>query len=473
MTPNVLIIIADDQRFDFLGYMPNVINRLAAPGRQFTHCRCNVGLCQPSRVGLLTGQYATRHGVLYNSADSLTAAVTARKFYHNYTLGRWVHDAVPPPGQLAYRTALIGKYLNGATGANNQGIHPEGWDTWRQLVDNGTAGVPDDFGYTINADGTAVAPAKYQMDYLVSQSLTFIEGGTQPWFLLLAASSPHLPFTCRPEDVFAYSDVHWPLVIETDTTDKPSWISAWSPLKESDIEQCQATARAQLREIKGLDRAVGEILDHLEANGQLTNTLVIYVSDNGYEYGEHNSRETKNTGYDVSLRVPLVMCGPEVTPGVSDEPVCMGIDVTATVLAVTGAQAVRPLPPPQDDVVEPLPQDGVDLRDVINNPQAYASRQLLHQTAEFLQVTNAVFPSGSGITTPTRKLWRWDIDPSNPSTDQYEAYDLDEDADEWENWANDSVRGRRTPMGDPASGTDLYDLVTALDTLIEAHSPPP
>ena len=55
--PNVLVILSDDQRFDFLPYMPSVRNLIAFPGREFTHCRCNVGLCQPTRVSLLTGQY--------------------------------------------------------------------------------------------------------------------------------------------------------------------------------------------------------------------------------------------------------------------------------------------------------------------------------------------------------------------------------------------------------------------------------
>jgi arylsulfatase A-like enzyme len=373
-------------------------------------------------------------------------------FDHDHTVGRWVQSA-------GYRTAHIGKYLNLFTS-----ILPAGWDTWRQVLESDEGVVADDFGYSIFDGTNTIHPQPYLLDYLVSESLAFIDGaGSNPWFLVLAPTAPHAPFTCRPEDVFAWSDVRWRLVVETDVSDKPSWIRAFNQLPQGALDTFQATARAQLRDIKALDGAVDQIFAHLQTIGQLDNTLVIYGSDNGLEYGEHNfpfQGDAKNNSYDVALRVPLVMSGPGVTPGTSDEATCMATDMTATVLAVTGAV-------PLDANNQPVIQDGVDLRDIINNPATYTSRQLLHQKAGYGDGNPPLSPSppGVGITTPTRKLWRYvrvhqdGVTPYDP-TDWYEAYDLDTDPDELNNWANDSSRS-----------TERANLDAALSALIAAHSP--
>jgi arylsulfatase A-like enzyme len=403
-SPNVLVILADDQRFDFLPYMPNVRRLIAMPGREFTNCRCNVGLCQPCRVGLLTGEYSKRHGVLSNSTDSLAS------FDHNNTIGAWVQAA-------GYRTGLIGKYLNGAPGMIPK---PTGWDTWRQLVE---PNMYNALGYDVYDGTTKSNPTAFQMDYLESETLAFI-AGSEPWFLVLAPTSPHFPFSPDPRDLLAWSDVRWRLVEEADVSDKPSWIRDLPALPPSAWDRFRATARSQLREATALDRALGNIVGGLSPT-TLANTFLIYGSDNGLTYGEHRSPyqgDAKNSVYDVALRVPLVMRGPGVTPGISPEPVTMAADVTATVTAITGATAQ-------------LPADGVDLRQVVVNPAAYTSRALLH--AKGPSVFFGTAPAADGITTMTRKLFRF---PSVTGTDRYEAYDLDTDPDELSNWANDPAR---------------------------------
>jgi arylsulfatase A-like enzyme len=299
---------------------------------------------------------------------------------------------------------------------------PDGWDTWRQLG-------PDDqleqqgLGYSVTDGATNTTPTVHQVDYLREQALAFV-AGSQPWFLFLAPTSPHIPFSPDPADLFAWSDVRWPLVNEIDVSDKPSWIQALPPLPPSALNGFRATARAQLREATSIDRAVGVIISSLPPS-VLANTLIVYCSDNGLEYGEHH-RPFNGIGkfavYDVSLRVPLVMRGPNIPPGISDQPVTLAADVTATIVAVAGAAAG-------------LPGDGVDLRDVIANPSAYDDRELLHEKGETVQFGTG--PAGNGITTKTRKLWRF---PSETGTDRFEAYDLDTDPDELTNWANNPAR---------------------------------
>jgi N-acetylglucosamine-6-sulfatase len=403
--PNVLIILADDQRFDFLPYMPNTRNLIAFQGREFTHCRCNVALCQPTRVSLLTGQYSKHHGVLAMSAEALA------NIDQNNTLAAWIHAA-------GYRTGLVGKYLNGAPAMIPQ---PNGWDTWRQLTE--TTGYGG-FDYEVCDGTTLTTPTPFQMDYLREEAKTFV-AGSEPWFLLLAPTAPHAPFDPDPRDLFAWSDIRWPIVNEINVSDKPSWIANQPPLPALASSGFRAIARAQLREGTALDRAIGEIIGSIPPV-VLANTLVVYSSDNGLTYGEHRlpfGGVFKNSAYDPGLRVPLVMRGPEIPVGVSEEPVTMAADVTATVVEMSGA-------------IAGLTADGVDLRDVIANPGAYQSRQLLHARAgmEFLPI-----PPGDGISTLTRKLYRYPSIPlGNP--DRYEAYDLDIDPDEDNNWANDPLR---------------------------------
>jgi N-acetylglucosamine-6-sulfatase len=402
--PNVLIILSDDQRFDFLEYMPNTRNLIAFPGRDFTHTRCNVAICEPTRVSLLTGQYSIHHGVVTQSFESLP------DHNHNDLLGAWMQAA-------GYRTGLIGKYLNGTPPLIPK---PDGWDTWLQ-IDETTGYGP--VGYQV-CDGVSMStPDQFQMDYLREQAMTFIEG-SQPWFLLVAPSSPHIPFDPDPKDLFAWSDVRWPLVIEDNVDDKPSWISSQPPLPASALSTFRATARAQLREGTALDRAIGDIVRSL-APAVLDNTVVVYSSDNGLEYGEHRLPFVgifKNAAYDPGMRVPLVIRGHDFPAGVSEEPVTMAADVTVTVLALAGASATRPT-------------DGIDLRDMIANPSAYTGRQILHSKGPASDFGEA--PAGDGISTLTRKLYRY---PSVTGPDRYEAYDLDIDPDEFTNWANDPAR---------------------------------
>ena len=402
--PNVLVILSDDQRFDFLPYMPNTRNLIVAPGREFKTVRCNVGLCQPTRVSLLTGQWSKRHHVLDNSFEALA------NLDHSNTIGAWMTAA-------GYRTGLIGKYLNGWPA---QIPKPGGWDTWIQLTE---ATGYNPFGYDV-CDGTSSTTLdEFQMDYLRGQADTFM-AGSQPWFLVLTPTAPHFPFSPDGDDIFGWSDVRWPIVNEVDVSDKPSWISSQRPLPASAFSNLRATARAQLRSGTSLDRAIGVIINGL-APVVLDNTLIIYSSDNGLVYGEHHLPFVgvfKNDAYDPGLRVPLVMRGPGITPGVSVEPVSIAADITATVLAAGGATAQ-------------LTSDGVDLHDMIANPGAYTARQILH--SKDVATNFGASPPGDGISTLTRKLYRY---PSETGTDRFEAYDLDIDPNEWDNWANDSTR---------------------------------
>ena len=115
--PNVIVVLADDMRYDELPFMPNVTSLLVDEGVSFSAARHNISLCSPARAGFLTGQYSRRHRVR-SQADAFGAVSNQHK-----TVAVWMQDA-------GYTTGLIGKYF---TGGNRSA---PGWDTKRQLAEN-------------------------------------------------------------------------------------------------------------------------------------------------------------------------------------------------------------------------------------------------------------------------------------------------------------------------------------------------
>jgi N-acetylglucosamine-6-sulfatase len=403
--PNVLLVIADDMRADFLRFAEQIQARLGAPGRTFTAARTNVSLCQPFRVGLLTAQRSSEHLVLGNGDTS--------RVPHDDTLGRWVQDA-------GYRTGLIGKYLNGAPAMTPA---PAGWTTWRQLLGDTDPNAYERVGYRVHDGTTTTQPDGPELDYLRDEVTAFV-GGAEPWFCLMTPTAPHHPYQPEPSDEGRWADLEWETPENADQSDKPSWYASLPPLPEAARERFRADARAQAEEISGLDRVVIEVLDSLP-EATLANTVVLFTSDDGMSYGEHRSPygASKNDFYEHNLLVPLIGHGPGFEEGTSTEPVSPEIDLAATIVAITGATASRTL-------------DGLDLREVQDDPSTHAGRHLLHERSG--GGTNNPNPyAGLGVSNATRKLMRW---TGQTGTDRYEAYDLDTDPNEFENWAHDPTR---------------------------------
>jgi arylsulfatase A-like enzyme len=400
--PNVLVVTADDMRYDHLPYMPHTLSAFAG-GMEFTSCRQNVSLCQPARVGYLTGQFANRTGVYGNTQYMPDPSKS---------VGPWMQ-------QGGYTTAMIGKYPVpfGGTKLN-------GWNVQRTFT---AATEQNSHGYTV-FDGTAgTQPPEYQTDYVFAQGRSFVTSAARPWFCWLAPTNPHigldLALEPRPEDLDDWLEVEWP-VVHDDMVGKPSWMQALPELTDLSVLAIQAWAIGQLQELRSVDDGVASMFSTLQATGQLANTIVIFTSDNGVMYGEHRvagfAPAAKNLPYDPSMRVPLLARGPGFTSGTSTTPVC-GQDLTATCLAVAR-------------VTPTVPLDGLDLR----SPPS--SRVLLHERRGG---PIGAMPNSVGVTTATRKLWRHEAgDP-----DRYEMYLLDTDPDELVNVAYDPAHlGERAAL---------------------------
>ena len=338
-------------------------------------------------------QFSERHGVLDNSAEALKSGT----FDENNTVARSLSEA-------GYRTGLFGKYLN--QGSTARIPQPSGWDTSRQLVNDEDATSYNEVGYTICDGARTLKPPESQTAYLQAQAITFVSG-PEPWFCYFAPTAPHKPYETPPDDV------HWQIVDEVDVSDKPSWVSSRPALSDENKMVLQDIIRAQVGEIRALDRVISAVLSHVDP----AKTVCYFTSDNGIHYGEHRyfGDSTKNTAYDASMRVPLVVRGHGFRPGRDANPVTHQ-DITSTILAIASA-APR------------IAQDGTDLR------STSPDRKLLHEVGDATPTGD--HPAGNGMSDATRKLWRF-ANQSDPNS--FEAYDLDTDPNELANWAYDPGR---------------------------------
>ncbi|MDX6231679.1 MAG: N-acetylglucosamine-6-sulfatase [Nocardioidaceae bacterium] len=336
--PNVLLIMSDDQSYDTLGVMP-AVQELQAEGTTFTRYYDSFPLCCPTRAAVLSGQYSHNNGVWDNTGRQGGYGALAEK---NNTLARWLHDA-------GYRTAILGKLLNKYS-MDTYGV-PKGWDLFR---------VPQTAVYSYtktvirDESGNLTAYPGYRTDVYAQLAVDMLDqlGTTQPWFFWLAPNAPHTgnPVdpdddpgvrSCSPSDVWRDHDQlaalpPTPAYNEEDVSDKPRHIRRLPPLT---LEQQAAIHEAytqQLECLRSLDTYVATVLAHLAATGQLANTDIIYVSDNGYAYGEHRVPRGKKLPYDYAAHLPLVAAGPDF-PRAVDSSLRSSVDLTATILDVTGA----------------------------------------------------------------------------------------------------------------------------------------
>jgi arylsulfatase A-like enzyme len=328
--PNIVLILTDDQRFDTMWSMPTVESELVAKGIEFTNGYVSNPLCCPSRAAILSGQYSHSNGVYTNIPTQPYGGFPA--FRDRSTVATWLQAG-------GYRTGLIGKYLNGYKGK----YVPPGWDHWFVTWSEGAY-----FNYTANANGNlrsyGRSPADYGTQVLGNKAADFIRttDPNQPLFLYFAPHAPHSPATPAPADAQAFSDLPpWrpPSYGEADVSDKPAYVRAHQPITDAKAAKIAKFRLDQYRTLLGVDRAVKKILDALTASGRLSNTMIVFMSDNGYLWGEHRWY-AKQVPYEEGIRVPFVVRYDAMidTPR-TDGHLVANIDLAPTFAALAGVGA--------------------------------------------------------------------------------------------------------------------------------------
>ncbi|HEX5016421.1 MAG TPA: sulfatase [Actinomycetes bacterium] len=334
--PNVVVILADDMPTGVLDAMPTVSAEIGGKGITFENGVIPTSVCCPSRASLLTGNYAHTTGVYTNQSDNYGAWPTFHaQGGEQSTLATHLNDA-------GYYTGLIGKYMNSWTTDHPDGFIPPGWDVWATVAPM-TPDV-DSAYYDYKFYGDFVDPDKYfgfaPEDYstrvLGRVTTRFIRGAPpdMPLYLHFAPKAVHLPAEIEPK----YEGT-WPLepgsnipaLNERDVSDKPEWVQTH---RRRAFQQREAlTAVHEMA--RSLDDAVARILRALADTGRLDNTIVVFLSDNGYLFGTHRL-VGKNVPYAASTDVPMMMRLPGTTePSISSR-LTPQIDLTRTIADLTG-----------------------------------------------------------------------------------------------------------------------------------------
>lgn len=314
--PNILVILTDDLGYSDIGCYggeietPN-LDRLAANGLRFSQFY-NTAKCHSSRVSLLTGRWCIQAGDISMTKAVTIPEVLAPAGYSTMMTGKWHLDKEPTDfGFQRYWGHLSGA-TNFFTGDNTFRLNGEKWEVPKKGFYTTTANV--DFGLRF------IAEAREEK---------------KPWFLYIAFNAPHAPLQPLKEDYekyrrryeggwdamntsrFAKQKENGLIPADTEISPRPDHIPAWDSLSPEirDWESRRMAAYAGM--IARVDRETGRIIADLEAKGELENTLIVFLSDNGAcPYDRNNigkdlepydpkSRWTDSTGWAWARNTPF------------------------------------------------------------------------------------------------------------------------------------------------------------------------
>jgi len=344
--PNIIVIMTDDVGYSEYGYTAAMnglstqietprIDALAQQSTIFTNGYTAAALCSPSRAGLLTGLYPSRFGWEDNISRGLNGEVDGLSAGQP-TIASYLRD-------LGYSTAAMGKWHLGPKDNVNR-PQDVGFDDFFGLLGGGRSffRYPSGSAYDINilrgdtsvelswpfeGDPLLYDPARgrYLTDALGEEAASYITqhaGSNQPFFLYVAFTATHTPLEYKQSDYQRFAHI-------TDETQR----------------QFAAMAYA-------LDRAVGAIVDAVDANGLADNTVIVFTNDNGGPSVPLHSNAPfygyKGGTFEGGIRVPFLMRVPGVQPGAFEGPV-ITLDLLPTFVQLAGGDASQ------------IPTDGVNI----------------------------------------------------------------------------------------------------------------
>jgi N-acetylglucosamine-6-sulfatase len=348
--PNIVTVVTDDQTLEMLNdrTMPETLSRIAGEGTTFTNAVATTPLCCPSRASMITGQYGHNHGVLDNKYRLLNKK--------RNVLPIWLR-------QSGYTTIHVGRYLNGYERVAKARTRPApGWDQWHSLIKPRRY-----YGYTLSVNGGTVpypnAPENYLTTVLTDRAVEMVNRygpKSKPFYLQFDHLAPHtsggeengggclgaaIP---GPQDEDAFQNAglpRTPSFDEQDIDDKPSFIRNLPRLGTEQVENMERRYRCALASLREVDRSVAEIDEALRAVGEKKRTVFIFLSDNGYFYGEHRIPNAKSYPYAEAYRLPFLIRAPRKYldgPAASEisAPVA-NIDLAPTILAFAQSDACK------------------------------------------------------------------------------------------------------------------------------------
>lgn len=334
--PNVIFILIDDQRADFLSFLdhpwietPN-IDRLAENAVYFDKAYVTTSLCSPSRASVLTGVYAHTHRVIDNDTPLPAGLVTFPQLLQG----------------AGYHTGLIGKWH---MGGDNDMPRP-GFDLWASFKGQGPY-----FDPVMNINGERIPHQGYTTDILTDLAVDYIrerQASGKPYFLYLSHKSVHEDFSPAPRHAGRYDGLRVPRpdsFWERDANyeGKPDWLyeqrASWHG-SQRDMRNLRYDTFDHFFQLYsecmlGVDESVGRITATLKELGALDDTVIIYYSDNGYMMGEHGLID-KRVMYEDSIRVPAFIHWPaRLSEPRRSDAFILTVDIGPTILDIAGVEA--------------------------------------------------------------------------------------------------------------------------------------
>ncbi len=496
--PNILVVMTDDMAAADLELMPNVQKLLARKGTTFDDAIDSFPLCCPARATFITGQYAHNHKVKGNFAPygwygmkhrgNTLPAWLDDAGYTTALIGKWLngygardaHGEVPK-GFDIWRGLLDVSAYDYSNFVMNVDGTLRAWgdkDFARKLVEFAIIEVddlPDSlqsifakleelFGPRPYSSWGAETTEAYSPDVTgeITEKLVAKQGKKKkPFFIWWSVAAPHRedvattlmgrpgpdprPAPRYEDESKGYTLPRPPNFNEADISDKSSNFQAKTPvLSDAQIAQLQLDYEGRVGSLLAVDDHVGDLVETLKRTDQLKNTMIVFLSDNGWMQGEHRISGDKFLPYEESLRIPLVIRGPGVPKGQTVQGQVSNIDFAPTLLDAADAKAGRTL-------------DGVSLLPTIRNPKRRPNRALE------IEALHPLFDS------PDIPVNAWDRPYTGVRTDQYtyvvwtetgekELYDRDVDPYQLDNVA-----------GDPAYAAVEANLAAKLEKLADCR----
>ncbi|WP_146599268.1 sulfatase family protein [Novipirellula aureliae] len=355
--PNIVWIFSDDHSYQTIGAYdgplasldpsPN-IDRLAREGMRFDHAYVGNSICAPSRATLLTGKHSHRNGKYGNQGS----------FDHDQQQFQKILQ------KNGYQTAMVGKiHLSGKM---------QGFDYWEVLPGQGKYYSPD----FVTENGKTTYPGRYVTDVITERTLNWLENEREkdkPFMLMVHHKAPHRNWHPADRHMDLYEDITIPepanlfddyatrgtaahkqdMTIEKTMSMKGDlkignktprykkrndWFAENKPEGRELVQwKYQTYMKDYLRCTWAVDESVGKVLQALEDQGLLENTIVMYSSDQGFYMGEHGWFD-KRFMYEESFRTPLLARWPgKIKPGSVNTDLVQNIDFAETFLDLAGA----------------------------------------------------------------------------------------------------------------------------------------